>query len=148
MLVLVAGAMTLGNQAGAVGGDAVACAGADSLGSINHAPLAVDDEIWVRPGEASSVDVLANDRDFDGDEMTVTDVLPAGHGTAELDDAGEVVFTSAPDFEGFDVFSYVVTDGRCGTHDASVRVQVSQDPPPPDKATPEPPVVGVVTFTG
>ena len=148
MLGLVSSALALGNVAGAIGEDAVTCAGATSLGSINNAPLAVDDEVWTPPGQMVTVDVLMNDRDFDGDELVITDLLPAGHGSVDFDDEGQVVFTPADDFAGFDTFSYVISDGRCGTHDASVRVQVSQDPPPPDEATPEPPVVGVVTFTG
>lgn len=146
--VAVAGtALALGAPTTGAVGDQAACNGIDSLGRVNNAPLAVDDEVWTAPGTEVAIDVLANDRDFDGDALAVVDVLPAGHGTARAED-GVVRYAPDPGFEGADAFTYRVGDGGCGTAPATVRIQVSTTPPPPDEATPEPPVVGVVTFTG
>ena len=145
--VAVASIAGLSGRAGAAGEGDQICNGAGSLGSINNAPLAVDDEAWTAPGEVITIEVLANDRDFDGDTLVITEVLPAGFGAAAVD-GDTVTYTPADDFTGFDVFEYVISDERCGEHTAQVRVQVSMLPPPPDEATPEPPVTGVITFTG
>jgi len=134
-------------QVGAVSDSTSACGGVDSLGSINNAPLAVDDETWVEPEGSVVVDVLGNDRDFDGDDLVVVDVLPAGRGLATLIE-GSVEYQPGLGFEGTDTFRYVVSDGRCGSQQATVRIQVSDTPPPPDEALPEPPVVTEIQFTG
>ena len=146
-LSLAAGSLLVSAPGSGAVDDEPTCDGVGSLGRINNAPLAVDDEAWTEPGADVVVDVTANDTDFDGDDLVVVDVLPAGHGLASLDD-GEVTYAPGLDFEGFDTFIYVVSDGRCGEHAASVRVQVSDTPPPPDEASPEPPVPAVVTLTG
>ena len=54
-------AVGLATQAGAVDDTTSFCSGVDSLGHINNAPLAVDDEAWTAPGGSVVVDVLAND---------------------------------------------------------------------------------------
>jgi len=143
-LVLVGG---IAPQVGAVSDGAEACGGVNSLGSINNAPLAVDDETWVEPEGSVVVDVLDNDQDFDGDDLAVVDVLPAGHGLATLIE-GTVEYQPGLGFEGMDTFRYVVSDSRCGSQQATVRIQVSDTPPPPDEALPEPPVVTEIQFTG
>jgi len=143
-LVLIGG---IAPQAGATGDNPGACGGVASLGSINNAPLAVDDETWVEPAGSVVVDVLGNDQDFDGDDLAVVDVLPAGHGLATLIE-GSVEYQPGLGFEGMDTFRYVVSDSRCGSQQATVRVQVSDTPPPPDEAVPETPVVAEIQFTG
>lgn len=143
-LVLIGG---IAPQAGAVSDSAGGCGGVNSLGSINNAPLAVDDETWVEPEGSVVVDVLGNDQDFDGDELAVVDVLPAGRGLATLIE-GAVEYQPGLGFVGMDTFRYVVSDSRCGSQQATVRIQVSETPPPPDEALPEPPVVTEIQFTG
>ena len=146
-LSLAAGSLLLSAPGSGAVDDEPTCDGIGALGRINNAPLAVDDEAWTEPGADVEIDVTSNDRDFDGDDLVVIDVLPAGHGLASLED-GVVTYAPGLGFEGFDTFLYVVSDGRCGEHAASVRVQVSETPPPPDEANPEPPVVAVVALTG
>ena len=140
-------AVGLATQAGAVDDTTSFCSGVDSLGHINNAPLAVDDEAWTAPGGSVVVDVLANDHDFDDDRLVVVDVFPPGHGVANIVDDG-IEYQPGLGHEGTDVFKYIVSDGRCGTHEASVRIQVSTNPPPPDRAVPEPPVVAPIKLTG
>jgi len=143
-LALVSG---VSPQAGAVSDGERTCGGVDSLGSINNAPLAVDDETWVEPEGSVVVAVLDNDQDFDGDDLSVVDVLPAGHGLAAIVE-GTVEYQPGLGFEGLDTFRYVVSDGRCGIQQATVRITVSDTPPPPDEAVPDPPVVAEIQFTG
>lgn len=124
------------------------CDGIGSLAGTNSAPLAVDDEAWVEPGGSIAIDVLANDIDFDGDELKISSVTVATHGEATIED-GQVIYEPGLGFEGDDAFSYHVDDGACGTDQARVTVLVSQDPPPEDEAKPDDdPVVEQPTFTG
>ncbi|HEC10874.1 MAG TPA: hypothetical protein ENI86_15110 [Acidimicrobiales bacterium] len=123
------------------------CDGLDSLGHFNNAPLAVDDEAWTPPGQPVTIDVLANDVDFDGDPLTIDTVFAPASGTATVD-GDTIVYEPGLAFEGIDSFAYVVSDGSCGIAQAGIRVMVSTNPPPPDEARPEPPVVTVPDLTG
>ncbi|MEL7178143.1 MAG: Ig-like domain-containing protein, partial [Pseudomonadota bacterium] len=69
---------------------------------------AVDDSATVPAGEASTIDVLANDSDAEGDDQTITDVTDGLNGTTEIVD-GEVVYTPNDGFTGTDQFTYTVT---------------------------------------
>jgi hypothetical protein len=86
-----------------------------------------------------TVAVLANDTDVDGDTpLTVVSVAPPAHGTATTNGT-TVVYTPAADYNGTDLFTYTVGDGRGGTATAMVTVTVAavNDPPAPgdDAAT-------------
>ena len=74
------------------------------------APDAVGDSLTVAADTAGSLDVLTNDRDRDGDRLTILALTPPSHGHATF--AGNTV-TYTPDhgFRGTDNFWYVETDG-------------------------------------
>ncbi len=142
LLVSMVGRAPVGAQ-----DDSGGCDGLASLGHFNNAPLAVDDEAWTPPGQPVTIDVLANDVDFDGDPLTVDTVFNPASGTATVE-GNTIVYEPGLDFEGVDAFAYVVSDGACGVAQAGIRVLVSTTPPPPDEARPEPPVVTVPDLTG
>ena len=98
---------------------------------VNAAPLAVDDAAETAEDTPVTIDVLANDRDADGDTLTVMEVSAPAHGTARLTDAGAVEYTPEPDFHGSDRFTYTVGDGSGLTAQAAVAVTVQpvNDPP-------------------
>ncbi|MEO6296734.1 MAG: Ig-like domain-containing protein, partial [Dokdonella sp.] len=90
----------------------------------NQAPLARDDSAAVAFGQSTTIDVLANDSDPDGDTVSVNSVGVPAHGTAVL--SGRVVtYTPAPGFSGTDQFTYVISDGRGGTATATVSISVA-----------------------
>ena len=91
---------------------------------VNAAPLAVDDAAETAEDTPVTIAVLANDRDADGDELSVVEVSVPAHGTARLTDAGTVEYTPEPDFHGSDRFMYVVGDGTGETAHATVAVTV------------------------
>ncbi|MDG2114880.1 MAG: Ig-like domain-containing protein, partial [Actinomycetota bacterium] len=91
---------------------------------LNSAPLAMDDEIWVQPGELVHLDVIANDTDFDGDQLTLGSITTPSSGTASIED-DQVVFI-ADATEGSVNFQYQVSDGACGVDNATIRVTVSK----------------------
>ncbi|WP_167756901.1 Ig-like domain-containing protein [Leifsonia flava] len=93
-------------------------------------PVAEDDEFGARPGRSTTLPVLANDYDPNGDVLTVSDV------TQPSDDAGRVdivssnqqlLLTLPATASGTMTFGYTVTDGRGGRAEAIVTVTVRSD---------------------
>ena len=81
---------------------------------VSAAPVAGDDAFATDADTAlivSADDLLANDSDPDGDTLTVVSVGTPEHGS--LTDNGDGTWTYQPDigYEGYDGFTYVVTDG-------------------------------------
>ncbi|WP_235848039.1 Ig-like domain-containing protein [Mycolicibacterium holsaticum] len=95
-----------------------------TVNPVNDAPVAVDDAVTVDEDGVAVVDVLANDTDVDGDELTVTTVGSASNGTVTLAD-GVITYTPNADFQGADSFTYTVSDGNGGTATATVYVTVN-----------------------
>ena len=98
---------------------------------VNDAPRALDDAAETAEDTPVTIAVLANDRDADGDPLTVVEVSAPAHGTAVLVDGGAVEYTPASDYHGADRFTYVVSDGSGLTAQAAVEVTVLpvNDPP-------------------
>jgi Bacterial Ig domain len=90
----------------------------------NKAPEAQPDQSSIDEDNGIVIDVLANDSDGDGDNLTVAQVTQPTNGTVSLID-GVVTYTPNPDFFGSDSFSYLVSDGNGGTVVASVTVTVN-----------------------
>ncbi|WP_174410380.1 tandem-95 repeat protein, partial [Desulfovibrio psychrotolerans] len=79
------------------------------------------------PLTVSAADLLANDRDADGDALSLTDVsVDPAHGTVTLDENGNILFTPAKDFFGEAVITYHVTDGQAVSNAATFTVVVDR----------------------
>ncbi len=105
----------------------------------NHSPVAADDTIQVvEDSEGTSVSILANDTDIDGDTLSVESVSDATDGDVTISPGGgAVVYVPDVDFSGVDSFIYVVTDGRGGTATGTVGISVvamNDDPEVEDDA--------------
>src|SRR5207302_1671455 len=74
------------------------------------------------------IDVLANDRDTDGDPMTITAVTTPGHGAAAILSDKTIRYTPSTGYTGTDTFLYTVGDGRGGSSTARVTVTVTVAP--------------------
>ena len=68
---------------------------------MNPPPVAVDDAATTQEGVVVLIDVLANDSDPDGDELTIADVGNPANGTAEAVE-GQISYTPSPGFAGTD----------------------------------------------
>jgi hypothetical protein len=116
----------------------------------NRPPEAEDDDLGVRPGRTTVLDVLGNDLDPDGDVLTAS-VTPGASGAAPaaaqaaevsvdrvLD--GAALQADVPETaSGSTTFDYTVDDGRGGTAEAKVRVRVvplSENAAPAPKGEP------------
>jgi hypothetical protein len=120
-----------------------------TVGDANEPPVAADDAATTDEDEAVTIDVLANDTDADGDDLTVTDVSAPGDGAAEIDGDGTITYTPAADFAGTDTFTYTVSDGNGGTDEATVTVTVTPVNDAPTAATiTEPEDGAAITLSG
>jgi VCBS repeat-containing protein len=94
----------------------------------NAPPTAVEDDAATFVGEEVIIDLLANDLDADGDTLTVLRISSPSHGVAELIGPGTVRYVPDAAYEGRDVFSYTMTDGKGGTDRAEVRLTIADVP--------------------
>ncbi len=89
----------------------------------NTAPVAVNDSTTTAQGQMVALDTLANDRDADGDTLTITSVANPAHGTAEIV-AGQIIYTPNAGFVGTERFQYTISDGNGNTSTATETVIV------------------------
>ncbi|MEK1994117.1 Ig-like domain-containing protein, partial [Vibrio parahaemolyticus] len=90
---------------------------------VNDAPVAKDDIATTQEDTAVTIDVLPNDSDVDGDELSIQSAtVPEAQGKVEIVD-GKLVFTPAENFNGHAEITYTVTDGQL-TDEAKVTVTV------------------------
>jgi hypothetical protein len=109
----------------------------------NPGPIAVNDgTITVLEDTPTVIDVLSNDTDPDGDDLTVTEVagqpisvgnpvtLPSG-GIVSLGDDGKLIYTPPPGESGDEVFSYTLTDADGASDEGMVSINTApvNDPP-------------------
>ena len=83
-----------------------------NINSVNDAPIAIDDEVTVLRNRSVTANVLENDSDLEGNNLSVNLPLEAVplHGNLEIDAAGNFTYTPDPAFFGDDAFSYTVCD--------------------------------------
>ncbi|MEN2269138.1 tandem-95 repeat protein [Vibrio diabolicus] len=91
---------------------------------VNDAPVAKDDTAITDEDTPVIIDVLPNDTDVDGHELSIQSAsVPSVQGTVEIID-GKLVFTPAENFNGDAEITYIVTDGEL-TDEAKVTVTVN-----------------------
>lgn len=93
----------------------------------NHPPRASDDgSLTTAPGTPLTVDVLENDRDSDGDTLSILQVSGALHGRVSVSD-GTVTYTPHPGvMNTTETIWYQATDGKDRSNHASFKVTVVQ----------------------
>ncbi len=114
--------------------------------TVNVPPTPENDEVSVLTGVPASIDPLQNDSDPDGDELNLVDIISTaeqtvsteiiiGSGGGTIEQNGNMLtYTSAPGFEGTEIFAYTVSDGA-ETATALITIHVSA----PEEVTPTPP---------
>jgi hypothetical protein len=82
-----------------------------TITAVNDAPSVVGDTLTVDAGSSSNVvSVIDNDSDVDGDDLSISSITDALHGTASLTD-GVLTYTPEADYTGSDSFTYKLSDG-------------------------------------
>jgi len=106
-----------------------------SIGAVNDPPTAVDDNETTPEDTPLNADVLTNDSDLDGDNLTVTTtpVVAPTNGTLVLNANGTYTYTPNPDFFGTDSFAYEVCDdgtpSLCSTAIVNITITPVNDAP-------------------
>lgn len=104
----------------------------------NRPPVAKDDELGVRAGRTTVLDVLSNDVDPDGDVLTAA-VAAAPMGVVPVLGGAALQADVPAGASGSFSFGYTVTDGRKGHDGAAVSVRiVPEDQNSPPAQTGEP----------
>ena len=109
---------------------------------VNDLPQANNDTVTTGEDQSVTLSPLGNDRDPDGDALTITQIdgidivagatvdLP-GKGSVTLNADGTITFTPLPDYNGPVQLTYTISDGHGGTDTATIDIQVQgrQDAP-------------------
>ncbi|MFB1053102.1 tandem-95 repeat protein [Vibrio diabolicus] len=91
---------------------------------VNDAPIATNDAIQTDEDSPVVIDVLANDSDIEGDDLSITSAsVSEKQGIVEIVD-GKLVFTPAENFNGNATISYTISDGEL-EDEAQVSVTVN-----------------------
>ncbi|WP_298303488.1 Ig-like domain-containing protein [uncultured Erythrobacter sp.] len=97
---------------------------------INDDPVALPDTVDTPEDTPTTISVLDNDSDVDGDDLTVTSAT-SPDGTVTINPDGTITFVPDPNFNGLTTITYEIDDGMGGTATATVTVNVTpvNDPP-------------------
>ena len=104
-----------------------------SVVPVNDAPVANPDSDTTPEDTPTTIPVLANDTDIEGDTLTVALVTQPANGTVVINGDGTVTYTPDPNFNGTDTFTYRVCDDgtpvACDEGTVTVTVTPQNDPP-------------------
>ena len=107
----------------------------ESPPSENNPPVAVNDSATTDENTPITVNVLANDRDSDGDPIQLLDFTTPDNGTVDRQSNNGLAYTPDSGFTGNDSFIYSISDGNGGTDTATVNVTVTGTTPTPIRGT-------------
>ena len=96
---------------------------------LNTAPNSMADEVETPMNTAVDIDVLANDTDIEGDELTIVFVSTPGVGASSASH-NIIHYEPLAGFYGDTAFTYTVSDGYGGEATESVLVHVVDEEPP------------------
>ncbi|MBY8978061.1 tandem-95 repeat protein [Rhodobacteraceae bacterium NNCM2] len=97
----------------------------------NNRPEADADQATVAEDGDVDINVLKNDSDPDGDNISVTSVGQPAHGTVTINNDGTLNYTPDANYSGTDSFSYTLRDAKGGTDTGQVTITVTQTPDAP-----------------
>ncbi len=97
-----------------------------TINAPNSAPVAETDTATVLQGLSVTVDVLSNDSDVDGDELTVISA-DAGHGEVIIEDGGTLTYTPNSDYYGEAIIEYTIEDTAGNQASGLVYITVEQN---------------------
>ena len=102
-----------------------------TVAPVNDAPVAVDDIAATPINTSTTISVLGNDSDVDGDTLTVTSAsVDPARGSVSVNPDGTLAFTPVGNLSGPVLVSYTVSDGQGGFATATVTVNVGPNTPP------------------
>jgi hypothetical protein len=118
--------------------DSTPATGKITITGVNDGPDAINDTASVNAGSSvklAASTLLSNDKDVDGDTLTITSVGGATKGTVALGADGAVTFTAGAGQTGQGSFTYTISDGKGGTDTATVTVDIKTGSSTPSAPT-------------
>ena len=94
--------------------------------TTNKSPTANHDAVNLSFIAPTTIDVLGNDLDADGDTLRVVAITQGNAGLVELAGDTEIIYTPAPHFAGKDQFTYTISDGQGGSAVAEVVIRIDE----------------------
>ena len=82
---------------------------------VNDAPEAADDLLMLDEDGQALLSVLLNDRDVDGDSLTITSVTQGVLGSVTIEANGVLRYTPWANANGADSFTYTISDGAASS---------------------------------
>ncbi len=99
---------------------------------VNEPPEATGDDATTDEDTATTIDVLFNDSDPEGDTLTVSVSTPPASGAVTVEADNSITYAPDADFHGVDTFTYQASDGVHSSAEAMVVVTVNPVNDPPD----------------
>ena len=90
----------------------------------NNLPTAGDDNYSILWDQSTTLNVLDNDSDIDGDELLINQSSAAFGNVSISEDSLSLLYTPTLNFVGTDTLRYSITDGKGGSTSATVTVDV------------------------
>ncbi|MFA9398179.1 MAG: Ig-like domain-containing protein [Clostridiaceae bacterium] len=91
---------------------------------VNDVPIAKIDEFTVDINSVGNIfNVLSNDTDIDGDNLTIKSIEPNESNVAILEN-NKIVYSPTKDFQGEDILTYIISDGNGETSTATINITV------------------------
>ena len=95
-----------------------------TVNAVNDPPVANNDSASTNEDTSTTINVLSNDTDGDGDTLSIQSVSNPPNGSATIL-GNQIQYTPDANFNGGDSFTYTVSDGNGGTDTANVSVTVN-----------------------
>lgn len=96
---------------------------------VNIRPVAINDEATTESNIPVKINILSNDKDPDGDKLSVMGVSRPVRGAIDSDADGTITYTPLKSWSGTERFGYTISDGRGGVATGTVTVTVENQPP-------------------
>jgi hypothetical protein len=87
-------------------------------------PVAISDTLLTEVDTAITFEVLGNDFDPEGNDITLDSVSQPSHGAAKVLRGGQIDYTPQAGFVGEDVFSYEISDVNDNKSSGTITVTV------------------------
>lgn len=116
---------TAGIRGTRVEADASNNAAWSSASVLNAQPVAVSDGASGDEDVPLTIPALANDSDANGDNLSIASLGSPSHGVATLHLDDSVRYTPTANYNGYDQFTYTISDGQGGSASATVYITLT-----------------------
>lgn len=95
---------------------------------VNGLPSARNDSDSINEADTTTIDVVSNDTDPEGQSLSVSSVSSPSNGQATNNNDGTITYSHDGSETSSDSFTYTVSDGNGGTDQATVSIDVNLRP--------------------